>query len=81
MSTFAREASLLREMSRHKCIVASPTIQVLNFSEASVQAFYKSLPHSKQLLVQELFAIAPRLEVYIYPLYGVTMATKIRVSY
>ncbi len=80
LDTFANEAALLRKISQHKCLVAAPSVQVLNFSDPSLHGFYKSLPGNKQQLVRELFRTGTCLEVFMYPLYGVTMATKIKVS-
>ena len=78
--TFADEASLLKKVSNHKSIVSPPSIQILNFSDDSLQHFFSTLLQQKQLQVRELFMSGGCMEAYIYPLYGVTMATRVKVQ-
>ena len=78
--TFSDEADLLRKVSNHKSIVSPPSIQILNFSDDSLQHFFSSLVQQKRTQVRELFMSGGCMEAYIYPLYGVTMATRIKVQ-
>ena len=77
--TFESEANLLRRIAGHKCMIAAPAIQILNFTDEALQRFYSGLPHHKQPLLRELFLQPACTEAYMYSLYGVTMATKIKV--
>ena len=79
LGTFESEANQLRRIAGHKCIISPPAIQILNFSDDSLQTFFKSIPPQKQTLLKELFVSGGCMEAYVYPLYGVTMATKIKV--
>jgi hypothetical protein len=66
-------------VSNHKSIISPPSVQILNFSDDSLQHFFSSLLQQKQALVRELFMSGGCMEAYIYPLYGVTMATRVKV--
>lgn len=77
--TFESEANLLRKISSHKCVISAPVVQILNFSDENLQRFYSSLSRQKQSLLGQLFMGGGCTEAYVYPLYGVTMATKIKV--
>lgn len=76
---FEVESSLLRKVSGHRSIITAPTIQILNFANEFLQLFFSHLPEHKQPPLTELFFSGTCSEAYIYPLYGVTMATKIKV--
>jgi serine/threonine protein kinase len=75
---FEMESTLLRKVSGHRSIVATPTVQILNFANEFLQLFFSHLPEHKQPPLTELFFSGTCSEAYIYPLYGVTMATKIK---
>ena len=79
--TFADEAGLLRKVSNHKSIISPPSVQILNFSDDGLQQFFSTLLQQKQVLVRELFMSGGCMEAYIYPLYGVTMATRVKVRH
>ena len=79
--TFESEANLLRKISGHKCVISPPVVQILNFSDESLRRFYSSISRQKQMLLQQLFMSGGCTEAYVYPLYGVTMATRIKVGH
>ena len=76
---FEMESSLLRKVSSHRSIITPPTIHILNFANEFLQLFFSHLPEHKQPPLTELFFSGTCSEAYLYPLYGVTMATKIKV--
>ena len=77
---FESEANLLRKISEHKCLISAPSVQVLNFADESLQQLFSTVPQQKQPVLKELFLTGRCMEAYVYPLYGVTMATKIKVG-
>lgn len=77
--TFEREANLLRRIAGHKCMIAAPAVQVLNFADEPLQRFFSALPRQRQPALRELFSSPTCTETYMYSLYGVTMATKLKV--
>ena len=74
------EAKLLFQISHHKSIISPPNLHAINFSEERHQRFYYSTPQPKQALLRQLFGVGEAIQAYVYPLYGVTMATKIKVG-
>ena len=71
---------MLKRVSGHRSVITSPLVQILNFANEHLQLFFSSVPEQKQPQLTDLFFSGTCIEAYIYPLYGVTMATKIKVS-
>ncbi|CAI8018467.1 hypothetical protein GBAR_LOCUS11208, partial [Geodia barretti] len=77
---FEVESSLLKKVSGHRSIVPPPTIHILNFANHFLQLFFSHLPEHQQPPLTELFFSGTCSEAYIFPLFGVTMATKIKTG-
>lgn len=80
LRTLEGEATLLHRISHHKSIISPPNIHILNFSDEKHQRFFFAVPQQKQGLLRQLFSLGGAMQAYVYPLYGVTMATRIKVS-
>lgn len=75
------EATLLGVIAGHKGIIAAPSSCTFSTRSEDVQELYRRSTEDKRRLLQDLFSSPDHTSsAYVYPLYGVTMATKIKVS-
>ena len=74
------EASLLSVIAGHKGIIAAPSVCTFNSCSDDVQQLFRRLTEEKRRLLQDLLTSPDHTSTaYVYPLYGVTMTTKIKV--
>ena len=87
MMSLENEYNLLSQVAGHKCVMAVPVLQELERGSREIRDFLSTLGgggggggggERGEVVRAVLSGRGPCL-VYVYPLYGVTMATKIQV--
>ena len=74
------EAALLSAIAGHKGIIAAPSVCTFDTRDECVQQLCRRLSEDKRRLLQDLLSSPDHASTaYVYPLYGVTMTTKIKV--
>ena len=75
------EAALLGVIAGHKGIIAAPSVCTFSARSEDVQELCRRLTEEKRRFLQDLLSSPDHTSTaYVYPLYGVTMATKIKVG-